>query len=206
MAHRSVNKACWLFIQTSCFNRKYIDTRKKTFKTCGMLCPIDIHPVHVLWKVVFLGLNLYWTQTIPFFLNWKLCITVVFSLTYCKVSLSCSKVKNLYATHVWQQKIRFLTSIIIYESAWRNLFVPIMGFNWDPEYINRSQKMKSWNLRLAWLLDAYLVVLLTKVFEEGVKLIFVHVTVPVLERVASIVNINKQRCVTATEETQRHAT
>lgn len=66
--------------------------------------------------------------------------------------------------------------------------------------------MKAWNLRLAWFLDAYLVVFLTKVFEEGVKLIFVHVTVPVLRKAASIVNINKHRCVTATEETQRHAT
>lgn len=96
--------------------------------------------------------------------------------------------------------------VLSFMSAWRNLFVPIMDFNWEPEYINRSQQMKVWNLRLAWFLDAYLVVLLTKVFEEGIKLIFIHVAVPVLGEAASIVNINKHRCVTATEETQRHAT
>lgn len=59
---------------------------------------------------------------------------------------------------------------------------------------------------LVGFLDAYLVVFLTKVFKEGVKLIFVHVTVPVLGEAESIVNINEHRCVTATEETQRHAT
>lgn len=54
--------------------------------------------------------------------------------------------------------------------------------------------------------NVYLAVFLAKIFKEGVKLIFIHVTVSVLRETESGVNINRQTFVTAAEETRRHAT